>query len=150
VFIEEQQDMAEDDGTPVRKQPPSKGEAAVETEPPGHAMTLRAAQDAVDRSIQALGGYWPPLANLARLFEECGELARVVNQTHGPKLVKSGETQALAAEELGDVLYTLLVLANSLGVDTTEALQGVLGKVGARAGADRVHHGAAGGGASLG
>ena len=41
----------------------------------------------------------------------------------------------MAAEELGDALYTLLVLANSLGVDATRALQGVLRKVGARAGA---------------
>ncbi len=128
--------MAEDDSThQVGTQPPSQGGDAVETEPPARAMTLREAQDAVDRSIQALGGYWPPLANLARLFEECGELARVVNQTHGPKLVKSGEAQAMAAEELGDALYTLLVLANSLGVDATRALHGVLRKVGARAGA---------------
>jgi NTP pyrophosphatase (non-canonical NTP hydrolase) len=130
--------MAEDDSTQVTRegtQPPRQGEDAIETEPPRPAMTLREAQDAVDRSIQALGGYWPPLANLARLFEECGELARVVNQTYGPKLVKSGETQAMASEELGDALYTLLVLANSLGVDATRALQGVLRKVGARAGA---------------
>jgi len=94
--------------------------------------TLAAAQAAVDASIQALGGYWPPLANLARLFEECGELARAVNQTHGPKRVKYGETQAAAQEELGDVLYTLLVLANSLGVDAEDALAEALAKVAGR------------------
>jgi NTP pyrophosphatase (non-canonical NTP hydrolase) len=94
--------------------------------------TLAGAQAAVDASIQALGGYWPPLANLARLIEECGELARAVNQTHGPKRVKSGETQAAAQEELGDVLYTLLVLANSLGVDAEDALVEALAKVGGR------------------
>ncbi len=92
-------------------------------------LTLHDAQAEVDATIRALGGYWPPLANLARLFEECGELARAVNQSHGPKLVKTGETQAAAHEELGDVLYVLLVLANSLSVDAEEALAAVLAKV---------------------
>jgi NTP pyrophosphatase (non-canonical NTP hydrolase) len=98
------------------------------------SLTVREAQAAVDRSIQALGGYWPPLANLARLFEECGELARAVNQAHGPKRVKAGEQSAAAREELGDVLYTLLVLANSLDVDAEEALAAVLEKVRGRVG----------------
>lgn len=98
------------------------------------AMTLAQAQARVDASIRALGGYWPPLANLARLFEECGELARAVNQAEGPKQVKPGEQRAAIAEELGDTLYTLLVLANSLAVDTQTALAAVLAKVGARAG----------------
>jgi NTP pyrophosphatase (non-canonical NTP hydrolase) len=96
--------------------------------------TLREAQAAVDRSIQALGGYWPPLANLARLFEECGELARAINQAHGPKRVKASESAAAVREELGDVLYTLLVLANSLDVDAADALADVLEKVRGRAG----------------
>lgn len=96
-------------------------------------LTLRQAQSEVDASIQALGGYWPPLANLARLFEECGELARAVNQAHGPKQVKPGEAHADAREELGDVLYTLLVLANSLDVDAALALDTVLEKVRVRA-----------------
>ncbi|HEX6122995.1 MAG TPA: MazG nucleotide pyrophosphohydrolase domain-containing protein [Ktedonobacterales bacterium] len=95
--------------------------------------TLGAAQAAVDASIQALGGYWPPLANLARLFEECGELARAVNQVHGPKRVKPGEMRAALAEELGDALYTLLVLANSLDVDAQAALAGALDKARRRA-----------------
>lgn len=95
-------------------------------------LTLAEAQRAVDASILALGGYWPPLANLARLFEECGELARVVNQRHGPKLVKPGETQTATREELGDALYTLLVLANSLQVDAEEALRVALDKVARR------------------
>lgn len=102
--------------------------------PEAHAapVTLAEAQRAVDASILALGGYWPPLANLARLFEECGELARVVNQRHGPKLVKSGEVSSGEREELGDALYTLLVLANSLGVDAEEALREALDKVARR------------------
>jgi len=96
-------------------------------------LSLRQAQAEVDASIRALGGYWPPLANLARLFEECGELARAVNQAHGPKQLKSGEGQAIAQDELGDVLYVLLVLANSLEIDAEAALEGVLRKVRGRA-----------------
>lgn len=95
----------------------------------GQPLTVQAAQAEVDATIRALGGYWPPLANLARLFEECGELARAVNQAHGPKRIKANETQAAAREELGDALYTLLVLANSLNVDAEEALAAVLAKV---------------------
>lgn len=89
-------------------------------------LTLSDAQHAVDASIQALGGYWPPLAALARLFEECGELARAINQTYGPKPVKPGESAASLDEELGDVLYITLALANDLGLDAAEALQGAL------------------------
>ena len=96
-------------------------------------LTLRQAQAAVDASIRALGGYWPPLANLARLFEECGELARAVNQAYGNKRVKPDEAQAAVHEELGDALYVLLVLANSLDVDAAAALDAALAKVKARA-----------------
>lgn len=97
-----------------------------------NSLTLREAQTRVDASISALGGYWPPLANLARLFEECGELARAVNQAHGPKLRKPGETAISASDELGDALYVLLVLANSLDLDAEAALAGALAKVAAR------------------
>ena len=97
-----------------------------------HSIDLRTAQREVDASIQALGGYWPPLANLARLCEECGEVARVVNQLHGPKRRKANEAAPDAAEELGDALYTLLVLANSLGVDLDNALRDVLAKYATR------------------
>jgi NTP pyrophosphatase (non-canonical NTP hydrolase) len=91
-------------------------------------LSLRAAQAQVDASIQRLGGYWPPLANLARLFEECGEVARVVNQLHGPKRRKADEAAPDAAEELGDALYVLLALANSLDVDLDAALRTVIAK----------------------
>jgi NTP pyrophosphatase (non-canonical NTP hydrolase) len=99
-------------------------------------MTLREAQARVDASIRALGGYWPPLANLARLFEECGELARAVNQAQGPKQRKPDEGAVSASDELGDALYVLLVLANSLELDAEAALAGALAKVAARAPAE--------------
>jgi NTP pyrophosphatase (non-canonical NTP hydrolase) len=95
-------------------------------------LTLREAQAQVDASIRALGGYWPPLANLARLFEECGELARAVNVARGPKQRKPGEAAVSASEEVGDALYVLLVLANSLDLDAEAALAHALAKVAAR------------------
>lgn len=101
------------------------------------ALTLAAAQREVDTTIAALGGYWPPLANLARLFEECGELARAVNQASGPKPLKPGEAQATPGDELGDALYVLLVLANSLGVDAGAALAGAIARAEERAAARR-------------
>ena len=91
-------------------------------------LTLREAQKQVDESIQSLGGYWPPLANLARLFEECGEVARVVNQLHGSKRRKPGEHEPDAAGELGDTLYVLIALANSLGIDLGASLRAVIEK----------------------
>lgn len=100
----------------------------------GHVgLTLRDAQAEVDATIKAAGGYWPPLTNLARLFEECGELARAVNQAYGGKRIKPEEGRANLAEELGDALYVLLVLANSLNVDAESALAEVLRKVHGRA-----------------
>ena len=94
--------------------------------------TLRDAQDQVDRWIQSHGGYWDPFQNLARLTEEVGELARAVNQTRGPKVLKPGEKASDPANELGDVLWVALCLANQLGVDLDKALDRTLAKVGAR------------------
>ncbi|MGH2486256.1 MAG: MazG nucleotide pyrophosphohydrolase domain-containing protein [Ktedonobacterales bacterium] len=99
---------------------------------PAAPLSVREAQRQVDATILALGGYWPPLANLARLFEECGELARAVNQAHGPKPVKAGEHQAAIQDELGDVLYTVLALATGLGVDAEEALRRAIATARAR------------------
>ncbi len=91
-------------------------------------LTLREAQAQVDASIQSLGGYWPPLANLARLFEECGEVARAVNQLHGAKRRKPGEPEPDVAGELGDALYVLIALANSLEIDLDAGLRAAIEK----------------------
>ena len=74
------------------------------------------------------GEYWPPHANLARLTEEIGEIARAINQGYGPKRVKDAETQAQLAEELGDALFVLLCLANSTDVDLHSAFDATLEK----------------------
>ena len=83
-------------------------------------------QDWADRYWQ--GTYWPPLANLARLTEETGEVARAVNQIYGPKNIKDSETAAELQEELGDLLFVLLCLANSTGVDLQAGFDGALEK----------------------
>ena len=74
------------------------------------------------------GTYWPPLANLARLTEETGEVARAINQIYGPKQVKDSETAAELQEELGDLLFVLLCLANSTQTDLQAGFEGALAK----------------------
>jgi NTP pyrophosphatase (non-canonical NTP hydrolase) len=74
------------------------------------------------------GEYWPPLANLARLTEEVGEIARAINQAHGPKRIKAEEAVAQLAEEMGDALFVLLCLANSTNVDLQAAFDATLEK----------------------
>ena len=92
-------------------------------------LTLAEAQGAVDAWIgQFRDGYWPPLANLARLVEEVGELARELNHRYGPKAKKVGETEQDLALELADILFVLLALANEQEIDMTGAFRGVLEK----------------------
>ena len=92
-------------------------------------LTIEEAQQAVDAWIgQFRDGYWPPLANLARLVEEVGELARELNHRYGPKTKKPGEPEQDLAGELADILFVLLALANEQKIDMTSAFAGVLGK----------------------
>ncbi len=96
-------------------------------------MTLEEAQRAVDSWIaQFKDGYWPPLANLARLVEEVGELARDLNDRYGPKKKKPQEAPGDLALELGDVLFVLLALANEQRIDMEQAFTAVLAKYRAR------------------
>lgn len=93
-------------------------------------LTLRAAQSHVDAWIsQRQAGYWPPLANLARLVEETGELARLLNHLEGHKPKKRGEVEQELGMELADIIYTVICLANSQGIDLTDAFTRVLRKV---------------------
>jgi NTP pyrophosphatase (non-canonical NTP hydrolase) len=92
-------------------------------------MTLEEAQRAVDAWIgQFEEGYWPPLANLARLVEEVGELARELNHLHGSKPKKPAEADGDLALEIGDVLFVLVALANEQKIDLTGAFERVLEK----------------------
>lgn len=86
-------------------------------------MTLREAQDAVDHWIKEYGvRYFSELTNMACLTEEVGELARVIARTYGDQSFKRGE-KANLGEEMADVLWVLLCLANQTGVDLTDELQ---------------------------
>ncbi|HFC9336186.1 TPA: nucleotide pyrophosphohydrolase, partial [Enterococcus faecium] len=68
-------------------------------------------------------GYFSPLAQMARLTEEVGELAREVNHTYGEKSKKASEPVNSVAEELGDVLFVTMIMANSLNIDLTEVFE---------------------------
>ncbi|MGL5272015.1 MAG: nucleotide pyrophosphohydrolase [Phocaeicola sp.] len=86
-------------------------------------MTLQEAQTEVDNWIKTYGvRYFSELTNMAVLTEEVGELARVIARKYGDQSFKKGETDNLS-EEMADVLWVLICLANQTGVDLTEALQ---------------------------
>jgi NTP pyrophosphatase (non-canonical NTP hydrolase) len=86
-------------------------------------MTIHEAQQAVDRWIKEYGvRYFSELTNMAVLTEEVGELARVIARKYGDQSFKEGEHDNLG-EEMADVLWVLLCLANQTGVDLTEELQ---------------------------
>jgi NTP pyrophosphatase (non-canonical NTP hydrolase) len=92
-------------------------------------MDLREIQQQVDAYIgQFKEGYFPPLVNLARLTEEVGELAREINHQFGPKTKKHDEPEGDIALELGDILFVIVVLANQLDIDLSEAARRTLSK----------------------
>ncbi|MFA5926644.1 MAG: nucleotide pyrophosphohydrolase [Patescibacteria group bacterium] len=72
--------------------------------------------------------YWQPLEILARLSEENGELAREINHRFGPKKKKPSEDIGEVSDEIGDMIFTLICLANSLKIDLDESMTGVMNK----------------------
>jgi NTP pyrophosphatase (non-canonical NTP hydrolase) len=97
--------------------------------------TLKKIQKIVDEWInQFKEGYWHPLAQLARLTEELGELARVINHLYGEKPKKVAEKKQTLEEEIGDLLFTLICLANAQNVDLAETLDKVMEKLNKRDG----------------
>lgn len=86
-------------------------------------MTLEEAQKEVDRWIKTYGvRYFSELTNMAVLTEEIGELARVMARKYGDQSFKQGEKDNLA-DEMADVLWVLICLANQTGVNLTEAFR---------------------------
>ena len=86
-------------------------------------ITLRQAQQMVDSWIRTYGvRYFSELTNMAVLTEEVGELARVIARKYGEQSFKPGE-RANLGDEMADVLWVLLCLANQTGVDLTEELR---------------------------
>ena len=95
-------------------------------------ISIRQAQALVDDWIKSVGGgYFSPLTNMAILAEETGEVARAISRLYGDQRSKPGEKIDLA-DELADVLWVAMALANQTGVDLTEALRANLAKKTAR------------------
>jgi len=92
-------------------------------------MTIQEAQNKVDEWIKTYGvRYFSELTNMTILTEEVGELARIMARTYGDQSFKKSDLSANLADEMADVLWVLLCLANQTGVDLTTALENNIGK----------------------
>ena len=92
-------------------------------------LTVRALQQTVDRWIEKYGvRYFSEMTNLAVLMEEVGELARIMSRLYGDQSFKSDEKKAEMADELADVLFVLVCIANQTGVDLETAIANNLQK----------------------
>ncbi len=90
--------------------------------------SIKKAQEEVDVLIEEFGGYWPVLSMFASLAEEVGELARELNALEKIKIKKPTEPIKKIEEEMGDVLFSLICLANQYSVDLGDSLEIVLAK----------------------
>ena len=95
-------------------------------------MELRDMQSAIDGWIRENGGYWNELSLLARLTEEVGEVAREYNHRFGAKKKKASESPAALADELGDVLWLVLCMANQQGIDLQDTFEATMRKLNIR------------------
>lgn len=87
-------------------------------------MTIREAQQRIDEWIQTTGvRYFNELTNMAILTEEVGEVARIIARKYGEQSFKPSETNNKLDDELADVLFVLICIANQTGVDLAEALE---------------------------
>src|SRR5574344_2951615 len=100
-------------------------------------ITIREAQEMVDNWIKTYGvRYFSELTNMAILTEEVGELARIMARKYGDQSFKEGENHNLG-DEMADILWVLMCLANQTGIDLTEALKKNIEKKTAR---DKTRH----------
>lgn len=87
-------------------------------------MTIQEAQDAIDRWITTTGvRYFNELTNMAMLTEEVGEVARIIARKYGEQSFKESDKDKQLADELADVLFVLICIANQTGINLTDALQ---------------------------
>jgi NTP pyrophosphatase (non-canonical NTP hydrolase) len=92
-------------------------------------MTIQEAQQVVDNWIKENGvRYFSELTNMAILTEEVGEVARIISRQYGEQSFKQSDTGKDLGDELADVLFVLICLANQTGINLTEALQKNLDK----------------------
>ena len=93
-------------------------------------MSLADYQKQIDDSLQPYEkAYWHPLSQLARMIEEVGGVARILNHKYGDKPKKPGEDHDLLEDELADVLYGVLCLANSQNITLDEPLKKAIAKL---------------------
>ena len=86
-------------------------------------MTLKEAQETIDKWINSTGvRYFNELTNTAILMEEVGEVARIMARKYGEQSFKKSDESVDLADEMADVLFVLMCLANQTGIDLTEAL----------------------------
>ncbi|HVM88897.1 MAG TPA: nucleotide pyrophosphohydrolase [Puia sp.] len=89
-----------------------------------HHLTIREAQQTIDNWIKTVGvRYFSELTNMAILTEEVGEVARLMSRLYGDQSFKESDKEKKLADELADVLWVLICIANQTGIDLTEALQ---------------------------
>ena len=87
------------------------------------SITLQAAQETVDQWIKTIGvRYFDEMTNLAQLVEEVGEVARILSRTCGEQSYKKGQEPGDLADELADVLFVTICLANQSGINLTRCL----------------------------
>ena len=87
-------------------------------------MTIEEAQKTVDHWIKTIGvRYYSELTNMAILTEEVGEVARIMARKYGDQSFKESDKEVNLADEMADVLFVLICLANQTGVDLTDALE---------------------------
>lgn len=87
-------------------------------------------QKQIDDTLQPYAKpYWDPLSQLARIVEEVGEVSRILNHTYGDKPKKVNEEHEKLEDELADILYSVLCLANSQGITLDEPLNRAIAKL---------------------
>jgi NTP pyrophosphatase (non-canonical NTP hydrolase) len=87
-------------------------------------MTIQEAQQQVDQWIKTTGvRYFSELTNMAILTEEVGEVARLMSRTYGDQSFKESDKNKQLSDELADVLWVLICIANQTGIDLTDALE---------------------------
>ncbi|MBY8980561.1 MAG: nucleotide pyrophosphohydrolase [Candidatus Lokiarchaeota archaeon] len=91
-------------------------------------VSLKEFQKKIDNWIAHHGGYWSPLSMLSAIVEEIGELAKEINHLEGFKPKKSDKISADLGEELADVIFALICLANSYKIDISYELEAVIKK----------------------
>ena len=101
-------------------------------------LTLRSAQERVDEWIRTIGvRYFSELTNLGILMEEVGELSRLMVRTYGEQSFKESDTGSDLGDEMADVLWVLICLANQTGVDLSDAFAKNMAK---KTGRDATRH----------